>query len=113
MKALSVQAFANSLEKIYPVTLRMGDARNRIQLDLIEVHEQERGMGYGWEIMDLIIDYSELHRLPIELTPSPDFGGKLRKLKKFYKKLGFKKLKGYRLYDMIRYCDTENYYSVY
>ncbi|MHA2028425.1 MAG: GNAT family N-acetyltransferase [Candidatus Kariarchaeaceae archaeon] len=106
MQALSVQAFANSLEKIYPVRLNLTNERNRIQMHLIEIDDEWRCMGYGTEIMGRIIHYAEMHRLPIELTPSDDFGSKLRRLRKFYKRLGFKKIKGRKLYEMIRYCST-------
>lgn len=110
MQALSVSAFANSLEKIYPVTLKLRNDRNRIQIDYIEILEDKRCLGYGKQVMETIIAYSELHRLPLEVTPSDDFGSKLRRLRKFYKRFGFKKLRGRRWYDMIRYCQETHYY---
>lgn len=108
MRALSVQSFANSLEKIYPVKLKLTNNRNRIQVHLIKVHEDKRCNGIGTQIMENIIHYSEMHRLPIELTPSKDFGKKIkmRRLKKFYKRLGFKKIRGPRRFDMVRKCDN-------
>ena len=112
MRALSVQNFANSLEKLYPVRLLMNDDANRIQLDLIEIHESHRNMGIGTEIMDLLISYSQLHRKPLELTPSSDFGGKMRKLKKFYKRFGFVKNKERRRrYALVRYLGSDYYYN--
>ncbi len=85
---------------------------NRIQLDLIQVHENRRGEGIGREVMTAIISYSDIHKLPIELTPSGQFGSSKRKLRKFYKKLGFIKNKRRRSishYDMIRHCDRKFY----
>ncbi|MFV2016382.1 MAG: GNAT family N-acetyltransferase [Candidatus Heimdallarchaeota archaeon] len=112
MKALSLEGLKNSLEILYPVTLIMEKNFNRIQLDLIKVHEDRRGEGIGREVMIRLISYSNLHRLQIELTPSGKFGSSKRKLRKFYKKLGFvknKRRKSISSYDMIRNYDRVIY----
>lgn len=112
MKALSLSSLKNSLEILYPVTLVMENKFNRIQLDLIHVHEDRRGEGIGYEVMTRIISYSDMYKLPIELTPSGQFGSSKRKLRRFYKKLGFIKNKRRRSishYDMIRNCDQTFY----
>ncbi|MHA2099864.1 MAG: GNAT family N-acetyltransferase [Candidatus Kariarchaeaceae archaeon] len=113
MKALSLEGLRNSLEILYPVTLVMEKRFNRIQLDLIQVDEKVRGKGIGREIMERIISYSDLHRTPIELTPSGKFGSSKRKLKKFYKELGFVKnsrRSSTSHYDLIRHCESMRIY---
>lgn len=112
VQALSLEGLRNSLEILYPVTLVMEKNFNRIQLDLIQIHEGKRGMGIGREVMDCIISYSNMYHLPIELTPSGKFGSSKRKLRKFYKKLGFvknKKRRSISHYDMIRYSERTFY----
>lgn len=101
------------MEILYPVILVMENNFNKIQLDLIQVDENRRGEGIGREIMTRIISYSNMYNLPIELTPSGKFGSSKRKLRKFYKNLGFVKNKRRRSishYHMIRHCDEGNYY---
>ena len=110
MLGVSVAGLKSSIENIYPVQLVMTDNNNKIQLDLIVVDEESRGMGVGREVMEMIISYSEFYHKPIELTPSGEFGGSVRKLKKFYKHLGFKKNKHvYSImhYSMIRNCTSK------
>lgn len=112
MQALSFAGLRNSLEILYPVILVMEKNYNRIQLDLIQVDEDRRGEGIGLEIMTRIISYSNMYMLPIELTPCGKFGSSKRKLKKFYKKLGFVKNKrrhSINHYAMIRHCDNRIY----
>ena len=109
MLGVSVAGLKSTIETMYPVQLVMTDNNNKIQLDLIVVDEQSRGLGIGTEVMEMIISYSEFYHKPIELTPSGEFGGKTRKLKKFYKKLGFKKNKNvYSImhYSMVRNCTS-------
>ncbi|OLS28742.1 MAG: hypothetical protein HeimC2_04720 [Candidatus Heimdallarchaeota archaeon LC_2] len=107
MQSVSLEGFKSSLEVLYPVTLVMNNFSNRIQLELIHVQDDKRGKGIGREVMELIIAYAEFHQMPIELSPSGSFGSSKRKLRKFYKKLGFVKNKRRRSinhYGMIRHC---------
>ena len=113
MQSLSINGFCGSLERQFPVRLILTFDDNRIQLELIEIDEEFRNLGYGTEVLNNLIDYSEAYNIPIELTPSGDFSPgnvikrryNLHRLRKFYKKHGFIQQRGPRKYDMIRHCN--------
>lgn len=101
MKNLSLQGLSKSLELQYPVSLDVVQEGNTIYLDKIVVEEGRRSLGYGSEVMQRIIEYADMHHLLIKLTPSDYYGGKVRKLKKFYRRFNFKKAND-RLYALVR-----------
>ena len=91
MKSMSFTGFLQTLESQFPVVLKGEQTYQSIQLHLIYFDEEDRGMGYGTDVMERIIAFSVVNRLSLELTPSKKYGGNLRKLRKFYKRLGFVK----------------------
>lgn len=65
-----------------------------LTLHKILINEEYRGIGYGDDIMNQIIDYSNNHNLIIVLTPDSVWGSSKKKLTDWYKKLGFVLNKG-------------------
>ncbi len=104
MYAMNLHSFLDVLEAQYPAIIEGDQSYNSIQLDLLIIDEDKRKMGYGTAIMEKIIAFADLQGVPIELTPSKQFGGNIRKLRKFYKRLGFVKNKN-RYYALIRPCN--------
>ena len=47
MQAMSIEGFANTMECLYPVTLRLRQIGQNIGLDLIEIDETRRCSGVG------------------------------------------------------------------
>lgn len=64
------------------------------ELSRIVVPEPQRDTGIGTKAMKELINMADRRGKIITLTPSKDFGGKIGKLKKFYKELGFVENKG-------------------
>ncbi|MCY3412241.1 MAG: GNAT family N-acetyltransferase [Candidatus Heimdallarchaeota archaeon] len=105
MSLVSLGSYINALESQFPVQLQVERSYRTIQLNMIVVEEEKRNMGIGTIVMERIISFAESERVPIELTPSNMFGGNKRKLKRWYKSLGFERNKINRHYSMIRFCD--------
>jgi GNAT superfamily N-acetyltransferase len=100
-----VTDFMYELEEKYPVTLFMYYSKfgKVIILSQIVINDDSRNQGIGTQVMQEICDFADENNLSIGLTPSPDFGGNVIRLKKFYKNFGFEKYKGYRFkQSMIR-----------
>lgn len=70
------------------------ERQNDVYVSSIVVNKDMRNQGIGNNIMKDIIRYANSVNKPVSLTPSADLGGKLGKLKEFYKELGFKPNKG-------------------
>lgn len=78
------------VEEQYPVTLTVSDRGYGLIVHAIVVHEGERGGGVGTRVMREVMDWALCARTPVALTPSPDFGGKVTKLRRWYRSLGFR-----------------------
>lgn len=73
-----------------------------ITLSKIVVPEGNRGAGVGTKAMQMLIDYADANGKHVVLSPSPDFGGNVKRLKKFYKGFGFVENKGKNRADWVR-----------
>lgn len=73
----------------YNVTLDIYENPDYIVLSRIIVPKEERNKGLGTSVMSELIDYANINKKDIFLTPSADFGGNKNKLIQFYKNLGF------------------------
>lgn len=83
-----------SLENNYPIELQLFDKGTHLELDKILVPSGMRGVGIGSEVMSKIGEYADKIGLPVFLTPSTSYGGtSLERLKRFYKRFGFRKVK--------------------
>ncbi|CAB3624721.1 GNAT family N-acetyltransferase [Achromobacter pestifer] len=65
-----------------------------ITVSKIVVPEARRGQGAGTRAMQQLVEYADATGKNIVLTPSPDFGGDVARLKAFYKQFGFVENKG-------------------
>lgn len=65
---------------------------DEIYIAMIFVDKVCRGKGIGTKYINEMIDYATRYKKKISLIPSDIFGGNLMKLKKFYKRLGFKQI---------------------
>ena len=63
-------------------------------LSEIKILPEYRGLGYGQQAMEQIIDYANKNNYILALTPSSDFGGNKNRLINWYKSLGFVMNKG-------------------
>ena len=110
-----VGEFAKNLGEEYGVELWMLEKSKGdeyvlpiISLESIVVPKEKRGTGIGSKVMNRVVDWADENNVIVSLTPSSDFGGKITRLKKFYKRFGFVPNKGrkkeYRTRDVfIRY----------
>lgn len=64
---------------------------NSLTIDKIIVPKEQRNQGIGTEVMNMVIDFANKHKLTLALTPSSDFGWNKKRLEKWYKGFGFKK----------------------
>lgn len=60
----------------------------------IVVPENNRNNGIGTKAMNMLMSYADTNGKIIALTPDTAFGGKITKLRDFYRKLGFVKNSG-------------------
>lgn len=65
---------------------------NEINIAMIVVDEDRRCEGIGTKYILDTIEYAKRYDKMVTLIPSDIYGGKLRRLKKFYKRLGFKQI---------------------
>jgi GNAT superfamily N-acetyltransferase len=63
-------------------------------LSVLIVPKGERNNGSGSAVMGELTAYADAHGLPLATTPSPDFGGSVRRLTAFYRRFGFAPNKG-------------------
>lgn len=81
-------------QKFPSLKLDVSVSPNNMTLSRIVVPESERGNGLGTTIMQELTAIADQNSLPLALTPSPDFGGSVSRLKEFYGRFGFKPNKG-------------------
>lgn len=88
--------------------LHLYQSTEALELNLIKLYNNKKGIGKGREIIDNITKYADDNRLVIHLTPTDEFGSDIKRLTQFYKDFGFIYNKGknkeFRTKDtMIRY----------
>jgi GNAT superfamily N-acetyltransferase len=76
------------------VDVRLRGEGDVVTLDKIVVLKDQRETGIGTAAMQRMIDWADVNDKTIALTPSEDFGGTVKRLKEFYKRLGFVENKG-------------------
>lgn len=72
----------------------MTERNDYIILSKIVIPEENRNNGIGTKAMNLLCEYADTNNKIIACTPDSSYGGKLTKLKSFYKKFGFIENKG-------------------
>ncbi|MGW0899424.1 hypothetical protein ACWD0G_20990 [Streptomyces goshikiensis] len=60
-----------------------------LALDLLVVTRVRRNEGTGTAIMRALTAETDLHGVPMALTPAADFGGSVPRLRAFYRRFGF------------------------
>ena len=87
------------------IILEVWEDDNKLELNNVVIPKELRGQGMGTKIMNMVIDYSNQVNKPIYLTPDVSFGGtSIDRLKRFYKRFGFKKNRDYEVsHSMVRY----------
>lgn len=110
-----VAAFAETLREEHGAELWMvvkadGDQHEApiVAIESIVVPKGERGGGRGTAMMGEIAGWANRQGLILSVHPSPDFGGSVQRLRKFYRRFGFVpnsgRNKDFRTRDtMIRY----------
>lgn len=58
-------------------------------IDSIVVPQSQRGQGTGSAILQDLADWADEHGIIMTLTPSSDFGGTVKRLKRLYARFGF------------------------
>ncbi len=76
------------------IDIHHSEKGNKITISKMVVPKEHRGKGVGTKHLKKITDYADENKKTVALTPSSDFGGKISKLKKFYKSHGFIENKG-------------------
>lgn len=82
------------IEKHKDVKIEASETPVRLTIHKMVVPKEERGKGKGTQVLKDFIRYANETKKNIGLTPSSDFGGNVARLKKFYKKHGFRENKG-------------------
>ena len=77
-------------EKYPQIDFFISEKNNTIILNKIIIPEELRNQNLGTSFVNDLIYYSKSVKKPIYLTPTGDYGGKVTKLREFYKNLGFK-----------------------
>ena len=90
-KRVLVNNLMNDLEARYNISLYLSYDKHSDSIIISKIVAGEKSKGIGTKVMEEIIDFADRHDLSIALTPSPDFGGSVKRLEKFYKRFGFKK----------------------
>lgn len=65
------------------------DSAGHLALDLLIVPAAERGRGRGTAIMRILTAEADRRGIPMALSPTPEFGGNIRRLRAFYRRFGF------------------------
>lgn len=63
--------------------------RATLAIHRIEVEQSQRGQGIGSQIFHSLFLLADQEQFDITLTPSDQFGGKIPKLRRWYRRLGF------------------------
>lgn len=85
--------FKDYLKNKYDIELSLTGS-NDLNLAKIVVPASARNSGIGSKVMQEIINYADINKKRISLTPSSDFGGNKKRLTEFYKRYGFVENKG-------------------
>lgn len=72
----------------------VSQSEGRIVLSKIVVPGGQRGNGQGTRFLETLCAMADRDGLRIEASPSVDFGGNVRRLRKFYGRFGFVENKG-------------------
>ena len=103
--------FINMIEKILEdkykdalIGLDIYEDAKSIKLSRIVVNPDYQGQGIGTNILNDLIQYADINKKIVTLTPSSDFGGNKNRLIQFYKRFGFKMNKG--IHKSYEYMDT-------
>lgn len=84
-------ALAQEIQASYPgVRLELGiDPGPYLVLFWVLLPQSQRGNGLGTRVMEHITTAADLRGVPMTLSPSDTFGGDLKRLHTFYRRLGF------------------------
>jgi GNAT superfamily N-acetyltransferase len=86
-----LEELVNSLEeKYHGLDLYISVGPEYISLSKIVVSKDQRNIGIGTAVMIELTEFADKHSLYFTLTPDNSFGGSMVRLKKFYKRFGFK-----------------------
>jgi GNAT superfamily N-acetyltransferase len=101
-KLLEFRASQSSANKPWGIGIRLASKYSGAVLDLsgrpeqgyvvvdrIQIHADDRGKGFGHQLMDDLIKLADENGWALALTPSDFAGSSVPRLKKFYKSLGF------------------------
>lgn len=88
---MNIFELRDAIIKKYPVVLGISCSNGNIRVHSILVEKSHRNQGIGTSVMNEIIAFADDNNLTITLTPDSSLGGNLRRLKKFYRRFGFKK----------------------
>lgn len=73
----------------------IGPSGNMI-ISQIVIPKEDRSKGIGSKVMKALTDFADKNKINISLTPDKSFGGSIERLKRFYRRFGFKPNKDYR-----------------
>lgn len=76
-----------------------------IYLLFIKIKKNCREKGIGTKVMSEVIKYANVHQLPIVLWATDTFGSDMKRLRKFYQRLGFTLIKKDKDKKMIKFPD--------
>jgi GNAT superfamily N-acetyltransferase len=102
-----MKKYGNVIEKIRIIEDDRTNGLPGLEVNMLIIDPNKRGLGFGRSIMNDIIEYTDTNKKIAHLTPTNEFDSDLKKLTDFYKSLGFVKNSGsnkdYRFTDtMIR-----------
>jgi hypothetical protein len=106
---ITVRNFNKELESKYPIDLRLSlttngsDEQYILLCTIIIEKKSNRNIGIGTTVMNEIISFSNLHKIPIGLNVSDIYGSDLKRLIRFYQKCKFRQNRAKRRFteDMI------------
>ena len=94
---MNIKDLETFLENKYNIELHLYEKRDTIILSSIVVPKENRKSGVGTAAMNDIIEYADRNGKEIRLTPDIGIGGtSVNRLRKFYRRFGFKKNSDYR-----------------
>lgn len=91
-----VERFAADVQARHPgVLLDLArDVAGNVVLSRVVVPADLRGHGIGEQVMAELLVQADQHEATVALTPSPDFGGDVHQLERWYRRLGFRPNRG-------------------